>query len=460
MVNRQFRAYAWIVSLAAAASLPLLDWARLGDLTPRVWVLGWGFLMLFGLVSEHLALRITIGKGGSTSSSITFILIFACVALFGPAATVLFAGVSWAVSQFVVRRKEFPKALFNVSQIVLSTTIAGWLFVRLGGVWDPYSLNIVPLAFVAFGGVFVVANLLLVSGAVRALEGVPFLEVVNSMAGPKGSHLAYDFLVSPVAFLVAILYVEFEIWGLFGAAMTLFFIRRSYLTNFQLQQALNDLLKVLVKAIETRDPYTSGHSMRVSSLGGRIGMGMGLPAKKIEEVETAALLHDIGKIDEIYNDILKKPGSLSAEEREVIESHATKGAELLQSLSSVSDEIIASVRHHHERVDGKGYPDRISGKEIPLGARIIKVCDAIDAMLSDRPYRKALKISEVKEQLVTYAGIQFDVEVVSACLQENILEEHATELSLRRLREAEPEPLSRAKPLDRGRAQSTRTASG
>jgi putative nucleotidyltransferase with HDIG domain len=439
MVNSAFRVYAWVVFVVAVLSAPLVEWGALSQMSPNGW-LGWGFLLCFGLVSEHLALRIQIGKGGGTSSSISFILIFACVVLFGPAATVLSAGGSWAVSQFALRRKAFPKALFNVSQIVVSAILAGWIFQRLGGVASTETFKVYPLPFIAFGGVFVTSNLVLVSGAMTLIERLPFPDVVSRIAGPKGSHIAYDFLVSPVALLVAVLYVQFDVWGLLGAAFTLFFIRRSYLTNFQLQEALNDLLKVLVKAIETRDPYTSGHSMRVSALAKRIAGEMGLPSRKIEEIETAALLHDIGKIDEIYNDILKKPSNLSPAEREIIESHASKGAELLESLTSVSDEIIAAVRHHHERVDGKGYPDGIRDQQIPLGAKVIKVCDAIDAMLSDRPYRKALKYSEVKEQLVTYAGVQFDVEVVSVCVRGSLLEDHATELSLRRLQGAEPKP--------------------
>ena len=117
---------------------------------------------------------------------------------------------------------------------------------------------------------------------------------------------------------------------------------------------------------------------------------------RIERIETAALLHDIGKIEAIYTEILKKPGDLSKEEREIIESHVTKGVELLTSLGSFPKEIIDAVRHHHEREDGKGYPDGIAGRQILLGARIIKVVDAIDAMLSDRPYRKALSIDELK----------------------------------------------------------------
>jgi len=435
-MTRAFRAYTWVVATLATGSLFLLDWGSLQSMEVRSWV-GWSFLLLFGLISEHLALRIEVGKASGTSSSISFVLIFATVVLFGPAPTVLAAGGSWAISQFLIRRKAFTKALFNVSQITTSAALAGAALNSLGGTWSPDVLVIDPVPFVAFGTVFIASNMVLVSGAMALIERLPFFEVVGRIAGPKGSHVAYDLLVSPVALLVAVLYVEFGVGGLLGAAFTLFFIRRSYLTNFQLQAALNDLLQVLVKAIETRDPYTSGHSMRVSKLARRIAGAMGLPASKASEIETAALLHDIGKIDEVFDDILKKPADLTPQEREIIESHASRGADLLDSLSSVSDEIIACVRHHHERIDGKGYPDGISGEDIPLGARIIKVCDAIDAMLSDRPYRKALELSSVKEQLVMFAGIQFDVAVVAAAVRGSLLSDHRRELLLKRLQDSD-----------------------
>jgi len=437
-MNRAFKIYAWVLFVIALAALPLHNWGELGGLEAMDWG-GLGFLVLFGLIAEFLALKIPIGKSGSTASSITFILIFASVLLFGPAATTLFATASWAISQFLLLRKPLAKAIFNVSQIAFSTTLAGWAFTSFGGVVDSSTLDgFVLQSFVAFGATFIVVNQMLVAGGLRFLGALPFREALSSLAGPKASHMVYDFLVSPVALLVSVLFMEFQIWGLVGVALTLFFIRRSYLTNYQLQQALNDLLRVLVKAIETRDPYTSGHSMRVSILARTIATEMGLQGRKAEEIETAALLHDIGKIEEIYNDILKKPGGLSVVEREIIESHSAKGAELLASLTSVSDDVIASVRHHHERVDGKGYPDGLSGNQIPMGARIIKVCDAIDAMLSDRPYRKALKLREVREQLVTYAGVQFAVEVVSVCVRGTLLDDHAVELSLRQLQGAEP----------------------
>jgi putative nucleotidyltransferase with HDIG domain len=150
---------------------------------------------------------------------------------------------------------------------------------------------------------------------------------------------------------------------------------------------------------------------------------------QVGAVETAALLHDIGKIDEIFATILSKPGRLTADEREVIASHATRGAEFLTSISSFRPDIILAVRHHHERIDGKGYPDNMVGDEIPIGARIIKVCDAVDAMLSNRPYRNALPLPAVRQQLVEYAGVQFDLKVVQAVISTGMLEEHQSDLA-------------------------------
>src|SRR5690606_40816917 len=110
---------------------------------------------------------------------------------------------------------------------------------------------------------------------------------------------------------------------------------------------------------------------------------LGLPRKKVEQVETAALLHDIGKIDMVYAPLIRKPGELTPEERAVIQSHATRGAELLRSLSSVDEEVIRAVRHHHERYDGSGYPDGLAGKAIPVVARLILLSEAVYAVTSN-----------------------------------------------------------------------------
>lgn len=179
--------------------------------------------------------------------------------------------------------------------------------------------------------------------------------------------------------------------------------------------------------------------MRVSHLARRIAEEMGLSRRKTDAIETAALLHDIGKIDAVYSEILEKPGSLTSEERAVIESHVLKGVELLESLSSFGDDVIAAVRHHHERMDGKGYPDGLEGEDIPLGGRIIKVCDAIDAMLSDRPYRKALDLSAVEEQLTIYSGSQFDQLIVEKITTTDLLTEYAREFRVEKAVHSEAE---------------------
>ena len=155
---------------------------------------------------------------------------------------------------------------------------------------------------------------------------------------------------------------------------------------------------------------------------------MDLSPGQAKDVETAALLHDIGKIDEIFLEILPKKGPLTLLERRMIESHVTMGVELLESLSSYPEAVLGAVRHHHERVDGGGYPNGLAGNEIPVGARIIKVADAVDAMLSDRPYRKALPLEAVREELIEFIGTQFDPGVVHAVVSTTLLADHAEEI--------------------------------
>jgi HD-GYP domain-containing protein (c-di-GMP phosphodiesterase class II) len=134
----------------------------------------------------------------------------------------------------------------------------------------------------------------------------------------------------------------------------------------------------------------------------------------------------------VYTDILRKPDSLTDEERAIIESHVVRGEQLLRDLSSVPESVVLAVRHHHEREDGKGYPDGLVGDDIPVGAKIIVVCDAIDAMLSDRPYRKALPLSVVFDELKEHAGTHFDLELVKLLLRSDILADYAEMMRVQR----------------------------
>lgn len=183
------------------------------------------------------------------------------------------------------------------------------------------------------------------------------------------------------------------------------------------------ILDSAVNAIEAKDVYTKGHSDRVAGLAQLIAERMDLPYSE-KEVAQAGLLHDIGKIG-ISERILTKPGSLTDEEYQIIKSHPEKGAQILEPLVMFKKSA-AAVRHHHERYDGKGYPDGLAGEEIPLLARVIAVSDAFDAMTSDRPYRKAFSYDIARQKILSASGTQFDPTVVEAF---NSIEEKKYHLS-------------------------------
>jgi HD-GYP domain-containing protein (c-di-GMP phosphodiesterase class II) len=180
----------------------------------------------------------------------------------------------------------------------------------------------------------------------------------------------------------------------------------------KLELNVREQLEMMVKSIEARDPYTSGHSRRVAALAKSISEDLGLKSDLVAEIETAALMHDVGKIHAEFAPLLSKEGRLTEEEWEIMKTHSIKSAELVGLFSRFQGPILSMVRHHHERWDGKGYPDGVSGSSIPLGARIIMVSDTIDAMTTDRPYRKALSFEKVVSELLKYRGIQFDPELV------------------------------------------------
>lgn len=182
-----------------------------------------------------------------------------------------------------------------------------------------------------------------------------------------------------------------------------------------LKENLFATLGALVGAIEARDPYTRQHSQRVTQLALRIAQAMGRPFEDCRRLESSGSLHDIGKIG-IDDHILKKPGRLTEEEFKNIQAHPLIGVHIVSPLG-LDEQELAVIRNHHERWDGKGYPDRLKGKEIPLLARILSVADAFDAMNSDRAYRNALPFEHCLKELVKNKGAQFDPEVVDAALR-------------------------------------------
>ncbi len=176
----------------------------------------------------------------------------------------------------------------------------------------------------------------------------------------------------------------------------------------------HDIIVGIVSALEAKDYQTADHSLRVSDITERVCAALGLSFEQTETIHMAAHVHDIGKIG-IPDAILSKPGKLSPEEWDVVKSHPRIGADILKGFTGLND-VAEIVLHHHERWDGKGYPDGLKGEEIPFGSRIIAVCDSIDAMMSKRSYREMYDAEKCRKEIRRNSGVMYDPKVVLATL--------------------------------------------
>ncbi len=191
-----------------------------------------------------------------------------------------------------------------------------------------------------------------------------------------------------------------------------------------IRQLNDDLFVTVSKMIDARDPYVLGHAAKVADYATAIAKELNFPPERLEQLRQAALLHDIGKIG-IPEQILNKPSKLTGLEYEKIKAHATLGADLLETSQGLRH-LATFVGHHHEWWDGNGYPDGLSGEQIPLEARILAVCDAVESMASDRPYQRAKGLKEIIAEIKDKSGTQFDPEVARVC--ERILKERGESL--------------------------------
>lgn len=173
---------------------------------------------------------------------------------------------------------------------------------------------------------------------------------------------------------------------------------------------LKDIVSIIVKLIHEKDEYTKGHSIRVTYYAYLMGIELNLNENELITLQLASLLHDIGKIG-ISDRVLKKPGKLSNYEFEEMKEHSLKAENILFNIDCLKH-LCPYIKHHHERYDGKGYPDKLKEKEIPLFSRIILIADTVDAMMSDRPYRKGLSLDTVISELKQCSGTQFDPSLV------------------------------------------------
>lgn len=376
------------------------------------WWLAFGTLWLLALASQVLALQVT-ARG--TLTTMDFVPQLGAVLLLGSGSAGLLTALSWSIYHFFTK-KPAHKATFNVAQLVLAVSLSGIVYEALGGGVSLESFS-AARNLPAFAGAvltYFTVNSTSVAYIISLSEGKNLSNVWRELSFLP---LLFDLVMSSLVLLVAAVYVAWGPLALLAGLVPIIGLRYSYGVNLELKQLNRDLLRVLINTIEAQDPYTSGHSIRVAEGSLAIANSLDLPQREQRRIETAALLHDIGKIDSSFRDILKKTGKLTEEDWELIRRHPERGVELVQDIRSMDEEVLEYIRYHHERWDGGGYPDGLVGEDIPLGARIIMVSDSIDAMVTARPYRDALDLDTVRAELKKHAGEQFDENLIAVALE-------------------------------------------
>jgi len=249
----------------------------------------------------------------------------------------------------------------------------------------------------------------------RFIDQLPYRELTRDWLGVA----RVEITLTPVAFLVALVAYEHPL-ALTAIAPLVWLLvlfsrdrREKYTAALELQRAYRGTVMLLADVVQHEDPYTAHHSRSVVDLVNAVADELGVKAEARQELEFAAMLHDVGKIA-IPQEILNKPAKLSDDEFEIVKTHTIEGQYMLDRVGGLLGRVGEVVRSCHERWDGGGYPDGLAGKAIPVEARIVFVCDAYHAMTSDRVYRKAMSRQDALLELAVNAGTQFDPAVVSA----------------------------------------------
>jgi putative nucleotidyltransferase with HDIG domain len=367
-----------------------------------------GVLALLFLVCES-APALLSPKRLSWSPNLSATL--ASVVLLGPVG----AAIVGAVGAFRVRRGMLVvQRVFNSGMYALSAYAAGRVFLLLGGqpgVPDSNSFPAIIGPFVGAAAAHVIINYVLVGG-ILWLTRPPGEQPQQKRQGltltPMLSSLGYAMF----GLLIAALW---RVVGPFSAVLVLIplFVARWAVAQYVAQQEAHEAtMAALCQAVETKDFYTRGHSERVSKASVMIAQQIGFRSERLEAIRHAGMLHDIGKLG-VPTMVLQKSGALTEEEYAAIQLHPMRGLEIVREIGFL-DEALAGIMHHHERMDGKGYPLGLAGDEIPEFARVIGVADAFDSMTSTRSYRGAKPVGEAVGELRKWSGAQFDPVMVDA----------------------------------------------
>jgi diguanylate cyclase (GGDEF)-like protein/putative nucleotidyltransferase with HDIG domain len=392
--------------------------------------LDWLGLLIFtcvAVLAEMLSIDIYIRDTSVSTSAAPYI---AVMFLYGPIGVIV-TGLAMSSAAFIKHRSPLNRFVFNSSAHLIPGLLCASLILFLTRVGlAQYFIEKLAIVIIC-GGILYLSTSFFVSGAIYLSSDEPFWEIWSERFRWL---VLYYLAMGILSFSLIITYEYAKLIGVLVILVPLLLLRLSQMqyiehtkslvnqlrgTNLELRKkaeeisSLNEeLLVALSNIIDLRDPYVMGHSQNVARYATLIAREMNLPPERVELIRKAGLLHDIGKIG-IPEFILFKPDRLNNKEFAVVKEHVTLGTDILNTCHSLRG-LIPLIGHHHEHYDGSGYPDGMKGQEPPIEARILCVADAVEAMASDRPYRKGLACQEILAELFANAGTQFDPQVVNA----------------------------------------------
>lgn len=378
----------------------------------------WLSFMFFAFLS-FLGDSLIIEIDENSYISIGFAIALSSILIFSPeiAGLIMFCGSVFKIYEeegtiYHLFNSSLYKRFFNGCSYGLSAYLAGVSY-KMGFLLSPgimfhkYSIIGILLAII----VYVITNLVIYTTLYAIISKERFLVLLAN-----NSSIAKNFVfLAPIGILMAFSY---DVYGWFIVILfigPLLLARYTFKLYTDMKKVYFDTINTLSNALDAKDQYTNGHSHRVAEYSEGIAKEMGFHESRVEKVKTAAILHDIGKIG-ISDIIINKPGKLDFKEFYEIRRHPEIGASILKDISNFK-EVADIVRHHHERYDGNGYPDSLTGEDIKIEAAIISVADSFDAMTSDRAYRKALSFKSAIQIITDESGRQFNPVVVDAFLR-------------------------------------------